>query len=473
MNSGPWADPHRPIYHFTPDRDRYRLNDPNGLIQWKGRYHLFYQYNPHGPYLDDTHWGHAVSDDLVHWEHLPIALAPTPGGPDAEGCYSGCAVDNDGTPTVIYTGIEPERPCLAIGDGYLLTWQKHPGNPVIDAPPDGLEMVGFRDHSIWREGSTWYQVIGAGMKNVGGDAFLYSSEDLREWEYLGSLLAEPLEDRGTMWECPDFFPLGDRHVLLVSRLPHQMGGDIWRARVRCHVGEFQDHKFAPDQSEVLDAGGNFYAPQTMLDDAGRRLMWGWITEGRSREAQRIAGWTGVVSLPRVLELDGSGRLIQAPAAGMETLRKNHRRVEGLDLKTGELSIHDLRGDSLEVRARFEVADVATFGVLVRCSPDGREQTAIEIDPVEQTLTVDRTKSSLDPEALLTKETGSIGTVAAGDELELSIFLDKSVIEVFANGAAATSRIYPMRADSLGVSLFATGAGVRLKELDAWELGSIW
>ena len=181
----------------------------------------------------------------------------------------------------------------------------------------------------------------------------------------------------------------------------------------------------------------------------------------------------MVSLPRVLELDGSGRLIQAPAAGMETLRKNHRRVEGLDLKTGELSIHDLRGDSLEVRARFEVADVATFGVLVRCSPDGREQTAIEIDPVEQTLTVDRTKSSLDPEALLTKETGSIGTVAAGDELELSIFLDKSVIEVFANGAAATSRIYPMRADSLGVSLFATGAGVRLKELDAWELGSIW
>ena len=471
VSSGPWADPHRPIYHFTPDRDRYRINDPNGLIQWKGRYHLFYQYNPHGPYLDGTGWGHAVSDDLVHWEHLPMALEPTPGGPDAEGCYSGCAVNDDGVPTVIYTGIDPERPCLATGDDTLVTWEKHPGNPVIDGPPQELEMTGFRDHSIWREGSTWYQVIGAGIKDVGGDAFLYSSEDLLDWEYLGSLMAEPLEDRGTMWECPDFFTLGERHVLLVSRLPHLAGGDIWRTRVRCYTGEFKGHKFAPEQSDVLDAGGNFYAPQTMVDDSGRRLMWGWITEGRSREAQRIAGWTGVISLPRVLDLDVTGRLVQSPAGGTEVLRGGHHRlVEGMDLSARDISIDDLRGDSLEIRARFEVSEDSTFGVRIRCSPDGAEQTTIEIDPERRTLTVDRTKSSLDPEALLTRETGSLGAV--GKDVEVRIFLDRSVIEVFANGSAATSRVYPMRADSLGVIVFATGGGVRLKELEAWEMVSI-
>ncbi len=469
---GPWADPHRPIYHFTPDRDRYRLNDPNGLIQWKGRYHLFYQYNPHGPYIDNTHWGHAVSDDLAHWEHLPIALAPTPNGPDSGGCYSGCAVDNDGVPTVIYTGIDPERPCLATGDNDLLTWRKHPNNPVIDGPPDGMKTVGFRDHTIWREGGVWYQVIGAGIAGVGGDALLYSSENLLDWDYLGSLMAEPLEDRGTMWECPDFFPLGDRHMLLVSRLPHLMGGDIWRTRVRWHSGDFADNKFAPDRSEVLDAGGNFYAPQTMLDDAGRRLMWGWITEGRSRNAQNIAGWTGVISLPRVLDLDGAGRLTQAPAGGTESLRFNHRQVDGMDLPAEDFAIAGLRGDSLEISAKFAMEDAVTFGLRIRCSPDGEEQTTIEIDPERQTLTVDRTTSSHDPEALLTRETGSLEPIA-GDQIELRVFLDRSVIEVFANGSAATSRIYPMRADSLGVSLFADGPGVRLKEFDAWEMESIW
>ncbi len=469
---GPWADPHRPIYHFTPDRDRYRLNDPNGLIQWKGRYHLFYQYNPHGPYIDNTHWGHAVSDDLVHWEHLPIALAPAPNGPDSEGCYSGCAVDKDGVPTVIYTGIDPERPCLATGDDDLLTWQKHPHNPVIDGPPDGLELVGFRDHSIWREGRVWYQIIGAGIAGVGGDALLYSSVNLLEWEYLGSLMAKSPRDRGTMWECPDFFPLGDRHVLLVSRLPHLMGGDIWRTRVQCMSGGFEGHKFRPIRTDVLDAGGNFYAPQTMLDDAGRRLMWGWITEGRSRTAQAIAGWTGVISLPRILTLDETGWLIQAPVGGTDVLRTNHIHVDGMDIPAGAIAIDGLRGDSLEIRARFEIAAATTFGLGVRCSPDGEEQTTIEVDLEQQTLTVDRTESSLDPEALLTRESGALRSPAAGDELELCVYLDRSVIEVFANGSAATSRIYPMRADSLGVSLFATGAGVRLTEFDAWEMRSI-
>src|SRR6266487_6704302 len=140
------TDPHRPQYHFLPRANW--LNDPNGLIQWGGTYHLFYQYNPNGPFHATIHWGHAASADLVHWRHLPIALAPTPGAADADGCWSGCAVNDGGVPTLIYSGHRngEQRACLATSADGLLTWQKHPGNPVIPGPPPGLDLVAFRDH---------------------------------------------------------------------------------------------------------------------------------------------------------------------------------------------------------------------------------------------------------------------------------------------------------------------------------------
>src|SRR2546423_3561670 len=160
-------DPHRPRYHFLPPANW--LNDPNGLIHWKGEYHMFYQYNPNGPFWGTIHWGHAASADLVHWRHLPVALAPTPGSADEHGCFSGCAVDNNGVPTLVYTGVrgEEQLPCIATGSDDMLTWQKYPGNPVIAAPPDGIDPLDFRDHSVWWETDAWYQVIGSGIKDLG------------------------------------------------------------------------------------------------------------------------------------------------------------------------------------------------------------------------------------------------------------------------------------------------------------------
>jgi beta-fructofuranosidase len=136
------------------------MNDPNGLIQWRGQYHLFFQYNPFAPVWGSIHWGHAASDDLVHWRDLPIALAPTPNSVDGFGVFSGCAFDANGVPTVLYTGVRQpadgpriELPCVATStDADLVTWHKHPANPVIAAPPHDLDLLGFRDHSVWREG---------------------------------------------------------------------------------------------------------------------------------------------------------------------------------------------------------------------------------------------------------------------------------------------------------------------------------
>ncbi|MDQ3856015.1 MAG: glycoside hydrolase family 32 protein, partial [Chloroflexota bacterium] len=159
------ADPHRPQYHFLPPSAW--LNDPNGLIQWKGRYHLFYQYNPKEPAWGVPHWGHAVSDDLVHWTDLPTALSPTPGGPDQDGCFSGCAVVHDGVPTIVYTGVrgDAQLPCIAESHDDLVTWEKYVGNPVIAAPPEGLDAVMYRDHSVWQEDGMWYQLVGSGLRD--------------------------------------------------------------------------------------------------------------------------------------------------------------------------------------------------------------------------------------------------------------------------------------------------------------------
>jgi beta-fructofuranosidase len=248
---------YRPLVHFTPPFGW--LNDPNGLIQWTGTYHLFYQYNPHGAFHGTIHWGHAVSPDLVHWRHLPIALAPTPGTPDEDGCWSGVAVDDDGVPTLIYSGNRQgaQRACLATSADGLLTWQKYAGNPIIPAPPADLDLVAYRDHSVWREDGLWYQLMGAGIQGRGGAALLYRSATLREWEYLHPLCVGDIHSHaplwtGGMWECPDFFALGDRHVLSVS---------VWHEEQLYYsaalVGTYQHHRRA---AGLCSAGSTKVAP---------------------------------------------------------------------------------------------------------------------------------------------------------------------------------------------------------------------
>ncbi len=241
-------DPLRPQYHLQPARGW--MNDPCGPIYWKGRYHMFFQYNPHAAVWGDMHWAHASSPDMIHWHREPIALAPTPGGPDQDGCFTGTAVVADGKPTFLYTGVQKVPPeqatlrdgnsnlretqCLAVAeDDALLHWRKLP-QPVIAAPPAGMEVTGFRDPSPWRDQQDrqWYMVVASGEKGIGGNVLLYKSADLRHWQYLHPLAQgkwsgkpgpNPV-DTGEMWECPDFFPLDGKHVLIHST----EGKTIWQ-----------------------------------------------------------------------------------------------------------------------------------------------------------------------------------------------------------------------------------------------------
>ena len=476
------ADPHRPRYHFLPPSAW--MNDPNGLIYWKGHYHLFYQYVPNDPPWETKHWGHAVSTDLVHWLDLPVALAPTPGGPDQDGCFSGCIVNHDGAPTLIYTGVRGDQqlPCLATSPDDLITWQKYRGNPVIAAPPQNLDLLAFRDHTVWKEGTTWYQLIGAGIRGVGGTALLYRSPNLVDWEYMHPLYtgdrnrSEPVWT-GSMWECPDFFHLGDKSVLMVSvyddsRFREEAYDGCLHYAV-AFVGAYTDHTFTPWTQSIIDCGGHFYAPQTMLAPSGRRLLWGWLWEGRSDEAQQAAGWAGVISLPRVLSLSADNMVSLEPAPELKQLRGTHQRVMDLPiLPTSLMQLGEVQGDCLEIQAELVPDEATELGIGVRCAPDGTEQTLIRYDRLQGRLLIDRQRSSLSEEVQRDIRAGPL-PLAAGEPLLLHIFLDRSVIEVFANyRLCMSSRVYPSRTDSLGVGFFARGGSARVKALDAWEMGSI-
>jgi beta-fructofuranosidase len=446
-------DRHRPAYHFSPDQ---WMNDPIPFF-WEGEHHIFFQHNPNGAFWGTMHWGHAASRDLVHWTELPIALAPTPGGPDQDGCFTGCVVEDGGQFHILYTGIPRLSPlkqvqCLASSRD-LVSWEKPPGNPVIAEPPPGFGEC-FCDPCAWKEGDEWQMVIGSELpERRGGAALLYRSPDLLRWEYRHPLFTGEIEHTGHEFECPDFFSLGDRHVLLTSS-----GKTHW------HIGRYDGERFALEGRGLTD-GGAYYAAKTSVDDRGRRTLWGWVQERRPDAEQRAAGWSGVLSLPRVLSLRPDGQLGMEPAPELEALRGRHWGFRDLtprppslqgkgETEAGEglLFLEGVEGDTLEVLIRFGATDATVFGAVVRCSPDGAERAEVVVDRAAQRL----------GDAAL--------EVAAGEELILRIFVDRSVIEAFAGGRACqTLRFYPERDDCLRVALFARGGGARVKSVDVWEL----
>ena len=417
------------------------MNDPNGPLYWKGQYHMFFQYDPHGAYWGDMHWAHAVSPDMVHWRHLPVALSPTPGGPDQDGCFSGSAVVVGRVPTFIYTGVASvpkdratlsdghnnfrETQCIATSDVPLLkTWTKDP-MPVIAAPPPGLEITGFRDPCPWRHGDWWYLNVGSGVRGKGGMILLYRSRDFRHWEYLHPLVEGTMPtgqapnatnpvNSGEMWECPDFFAIRDKYVLIYST----QGKVFWKSGVL----DVPAMRFRQEQSGVLDHG-SFYAPKTQLDKDGRRILWGWVPETRPLEQYRAAGWAGLMSLPRVLDLDPKGKLEMRVLPAVESLRK--MKVEGMKDEAKRI-----QGCCGEVQYATTLTN-EPFGFSLNMedgTAQGSELVGVEWKPQEPRLLLDGKEIPSDTQGR--------------NVLDLQAYVDGSVVELFINNCVAcTKRFY--------------------------------
>lgn len=436
-------DPLRPIFHLTTAANW--INDPNGPIYYNGQYHLFFQHNPYGDKWGNMSWAHAVSDDLAHWKRMPIALTPTPDSYDKDGVFSGCCViDDNGIPTIIYTGTQPEVQCIARSYDGMNTWVKYEGNPVIEEPP--MEnLSGFRDPFVWKQDDQWLMALGSGIPGQGGAALLYRSKNLTEWEYLHPLCT----GFGDMWECPNFFPLGDKWVLAVS--PY--------GEVKYTIGEFKDLKFYPTTWERMDLGGRagFYAPNCLLAPDGRRIMWGWITKGGTEGYP----WNGMLTLPRVLTLREDGRLGIEPAAELKALRGAHVAHKNILLEDDKpFFIPDFKSNTFEMHAEFELMNSRGVGIQLLRSPDGQEKTTLRFDTTNLVL------SCQDKE-------GYFQLLPGEKTLRLKIFVDRSVVEIYANDRAClTVRTFPKRKDSLGIQLFSVRKPAKV-DIDLWEMGSMW
>lgn len=476
------SDPYRPLYHFSVPENV--LNDPNGLCQWRGKYHLFYQFTPQGQ--TRLHWGHAVSDDLMRWEDLPVALSPT----TEQQVFSGQTLVEPNRVVAIYHGVGSGNAIATASDPLLLDWAKHPNNPVIPivkTDPTGHPYRVF-DPAIWKEDDGYYSLSGSyyGAENRGGPVseknhcrnvfHLFRSRDLAKWEYLGPLLkddffTEPGEDGAV----PNFLPIGaGKHLLLF--FSHKRAAQYY-------VGAYDQasHRFVPDLHGRMNYGpvgiGSLHAPSATIDDRGR-----YLAVFNMKEALWKSAWSGVMTLPRHLTLESGNSLGIRPVSEVESLRLDPRRAGPIDIRANEeIVLREFRGRAMEIEAVIEPREAREVGLNVFRSPDGAESTRISFYRDASfrykdvhLLQIDVSAASLRTDVRArTPETGPL-LLLKDEPLRLRIFVDRSIVEVFANGRQCLSvRAYPQRDDSTGVSLFARGGSARLRSASAWHMRSIW
>ena len=221
--------------------------------------------------------------------------------------------------------------------------------------------------------------------------------------------------------------------------------------------------------------GNLLAAYTLLDGNDRRVMFGWVSEGRQEEAQRRVGWSGIMCLPRVLSLAPDGLLQQEPIDEVRTLRREHVQVTDMTVADGSvMAVRDAGGDCLEIAVEVDASAVREFGVKVLCSPDETEQTVISYSRESSTLSLDVEKCSLDPTVVGREAQSARLDLDEGEPLSLRVFVDRSIVEVFANRVVClTKRVYPLRADSTGIRLFANGGDVVVRRMETWQMDTIW
>lgn len=420
----------RQRYHFMAEAGW--LNDPNGLIFYKGRYHYFYQYNPYDVCWGEMYWGHAVSKDLLHWEYLPVALAPSeeydhhPEG----GCFSGSAIEHEGRLYLIYTGTAynengcVQSQCVAVSEDGI-HFHKYEGNPVISAP-EGIEPANFRDPKVWKYESSFYLICG-GKKDNRAHALLYRSEDLLNWKFVNTML-ESRGEFGTMFECPDFYSVGDKDVLMFS--PMGLG-----ERTSVYVVGELDYKtgvFQPEVTGEIDWGFDFYAPQSFLDPKGRRVLvawangWQWMPWWKDWGASSKEGWCGFFNLPRQVRLMPNHMLQFVPVEEFKQLRNGHECRYDVNVQQEPVTISGGDGVAFESRIVLDLERTEAHTIILELRSNGKQKTIVTVDLKKGKLTVDR--NSADG---WSKGTARSNLFLKGKKtLDIHIFSDQSSIELF-------------------------------------------
>ncbi|MCZ8517914.1 MULTISPECIES: glycoside hydrolase family 32 protein [Paenibacillus] len=491
MNTTLYQETYRSQFHFTPPANW--LNDPNGMVYYDGEYHLFYQHHPNGTTWGPMHWGHAVSTDLTHWEHLPVALKP-----DRHGLiFSGSAVVDwedssgffSGRPglVAVFTHADQypdtDRPRQRQSLAYSLdrgrTWTMYEGNPVLVQE----QITDFRDPKVfwYGPGRTWVMVLAAGDR-----VQFYTSPDLKEWAFASEFGAAEGSHDG-VWECPDLMELPvdgqaglTKWVLIVSIGDHPECPE--GSRTQYFVGSFDGRQFtndaSPDTVLWLDHGRDNYAGVTWSDtnrEDGGRLFIGWMSNWKYANLTPTSSWRSAMTLPRVLSLKTvlfGVRLVQEPVTELQKLRVEGTQWEDITVTPGVNLLAGLNSATYEIECEFDLCGAIELGLKLRQSE--REETVVGYNAAARTLFIDRSRSG---------ETGFHPAFGCRHEapletqdgkLKLRLFVDHASVEVFAGDGeiVMTDQIFP-DPSSTGLELYVLGGEAKLVSLRHYELKSIY
>ena len=500
------ADPYRPAYHFCIPEGNGRPGDPNGAFYYNGRYHLMYLYNRTGIGFC---WGHISSPDLLNWRHHPDAIMP---GDGDEGCFSGGAfVEDDGSAVLSYWMLWGDKGIgLARSTGPdFNTWKKSEANPVIKSTEWGITVmkdktgkefyVGSADPSnIWKKNGKYYMLTGNllvlrkfGSRGTGlpanfdngpalpvdslnyqGDRlYLFSSRDLNNWDYVHEFYSSDRKWTSKTEDnmCPGFLPLPDdpeggansgKYLLLF--ISHNMG-------CQYYVGDYKNDHFIPLNHGRMSWNDNaYFAPEALVDGKGRQIMWSWIFDDRPDSVINQFGWTGTYGLPRSLWLGNDNTLRMRPVKELENLRMSEKSYDGLKVQAGkDYDLKDAGKDLQEIEMTIIPGKAKLYGIKVCTSENGKEETVIFYDSSDGKLKFDTRKSGLSFGRKIVEEAPL--EIGKGETLNLRIFIDRSIVEVFANDRQAIARMVYPTPGGKGISLFSEGGDIEVKTLKLWEL----
>lgn len=438
---------YKPSYHLAPPIGW--MNDPNGFVYYQGEYHLFYQHYPYESLWGPMHWGHAKSTDLLHWDHLPVALEPLEAY-EAGGCFSGSAIEKDGRLYLMYTGhydrdgVKRETQCIAVSDDGT-HFEKYSGNPVIDGKHiEGIaDSADFRDPKVFEREGLYYCVVASKTSDNRGQILLFKSIDLLKWEFV-SVLLEGTAEQGIMWECPDLFELDGKDVLIMSPIQIPKEGYQYdnTSSTVAFIGyvDWKLGKFIVENYHEIDFGMDFYAPQTCLNQQNQRLMVAWMQMwDRTMPTHDLNhGWVGAMTLPRRLSVRNN-RLIQEPIGAIKDYGEQGLRLENRSLKA---QLKEIIPDVSRIKLIIEVNDRQPIKIKIG---NQTENLSLVYDKATAELTLDRSASGYDiigSEALPVRSRRTKVQLIK-NILHLDLYLDKCSIEVFANQAMTmTSTFYP-------------------------------
>lgn len=415
------------------------MNDPNGFIFYKGQYHLFYQFYPYDSIWGPMHWGHAVSDDGVHWQDLPTALAPDQDY-DRDGCFSGTAYVEDDILYLMYTGHVVEEgvvrqvQCLAKSEDGI-HFEKLKENPVIhEEHIEGLcSIQDFRDPKLFKREGRYYSIVAANTEDKRGQLLIFESENMLDWSK-GKVFLEGQKDQGIMWECPDVFELDGKDVIIMSPIQMKQQGYEYSniSSTLAMIGsiDWETLTYELETFHEIDRGLDFYAPQSALNPQGKRVITAWMQMWDRRNLTHELGhqWSGSMTLPREVKIEDN-RFVQSPLSSIYD--QFHYETVDLEAKEGFQSFAD--------NPQYIHAVLNQESFKMHLAEDGDEYLLLSYQ--EGILTLSREKAGYAIWGNEGDDYHSRSIELESDHLALEIFIDVSSIEVFINQKMSMSMTF--------------------------------